>query len=143
MAWFESGRAGTVTYEFTVHAHHAAGPYYPPHPVCKSGGRVGGPNFEAEMIAHNVQWPNGTVSRFVVSVRVFNFVSGAYAKTWSFYSTPTGYPPPGTFDATASATIRISFPVRERKEVRLGTPPGGPYDWLPPDVELVYALHPD
>lgn len=143
MAWFDSGRTGSVIYEFTVHAHHAIGAYYPPGPVCKSGGRVGGPNFEAEIIAQNAQWPDGSVSRFVVSVRLFNFTQGPYGKTWSFFSTPVPYPPPGTFDATASATVRITFPVRERKEVRIPAAPGGPYDWLPPDVELAYALHPN
>jgi hypothetical protein len=82
-------------------------------------------------------WGNGTKSLFELDIRIQG--SG---EPWmrSLYSAPI--PSPSTWDLETTVTVSIAIPARERKEVRI--PAGsGTYDWLPPDVELEYALHPN
>jgi hypothetical protein len=80
-------------------------------------------------------WDDGTVSLFQLVIQIRR---GPAWDQWTFWS--AHIPPPSSWDETVSVDVTIRFPVRERKEVRLGSGPA-PYDWLPPDVELAYALH--
>jgi hypothetical protein len=141
MAWFESGRAATAVYQFTLTAHHARPAPFPPspgHPDCQGVATAAGPGWLAELIS-KVENPGGAADFYLFTLRIrFEHLSSPFSRIYT--STVRTYPYP--FDETVSATITISIPCRERKEVRVPSPPGTPYDWLPPDVELQYALHP-
>ncbi len=128
MAWFESGRNGSVEYRFTLTARNrgAQGGF-------EGASYAAGPDFTVRLAAVRETQPGGT-SYFLLTIDA----SGGFMDR--FYSTPVGGPP-GSFDHTATVEVVVTYPVRERKEVRV--PSGqGLFDWLPPDVELEYALHP-
>ncbi len=127
MAWFESGRNGSVEYRFTLTARNRGG-----QGVCEGATYAAGPDFTVRLAAVRENQPGGT-SYFLLTINA----SGGFMDR--FYSTPVGGPP-GSFDHTATVEVVVTYPVRERKDVRV--PSGqGTFDWLPPDVELEYALH--